>query len=926
MEYGDALALNITSEANKSARRVVCRYGRGCTHIQDPIHKERFWHPTAPILTEEIVRTHYICNECGAPFRELSELQLHLKRKTAWSNASLVGCRISCLVDYKEWHEGSVTQFHKSGKHFVEFRHIGEKRWLNMKKLSFYIVERPHPVLKEGEHKDDDIGYAEGILAPVESSWIFVEEISPDYAYAQSVLFKIYGEAVQETGHKTRGHICLTDLDRDNGKNGKGSLLYGELLPRGSNKAFGRKRLAVEFASVLFDLGMGTAKILIQAFLQFRNLKYVYGIELSAGRYALAEEAAMRMIQILGPDNFRYEILPGKYIIVTELPVKQKQNATTTSAPAGGSQVHHEDEGEDEEYYYSGRVLHLEFGDMFSVCNIGIADVVMLETDIPADLQPQLCDLLSGMAEGARTLTYLDLRKIWGPNLALTSSPVATVLSDQFPFKQLECNKHLSDRFPTSWSVQRGHHFFLWVKTFKSNFTEGLSTADSMLFKTQKLSNHSTKSSSSSHGGETNDSDSDNSSTSGCLPFSLLFFSFRKSKGAKSKANKDREDERRTVIPLNSDGSRANTNKAKSKQVIQQSNNSSSTHLHQPNQQHQPLEYIPETVKLIRESIINSKANSQLRNAHTQLHVHHMSPHDDDSTDSLSSVEAGRLHINKKSPRASSVAGRSTHTGSPDMDVDESIPSSAEMHFESSTSSSSNGAVLVDKGTCNYPNTSSFITSPNSRSFLASPDYIDGNVQQPVYLETYFNTRPTLSSPPNNIALSKNRKVESEDDLSSLAQAPPAAATAGASPNHSLSLVNPNNQRLLSSTSFDSPTKSSRTWEDSESMHTPSALKDPITTNNNSHATNLPKPKTLFIESSISECADDDVLQLTKQSLASFPKCANQPPLNDSPNHNDNENSDEFDDHISPKLLHLGNNNTQTKRPKSAKEKSCVIS
>ena len=54
---------------------------------------------------------------------------------------------------------------------------------------------------------------------------------------------------------------------------------------RGSNKAFGRKRLAVEFASVLFDLGMGTAKILIQAFLQFRNLKYVYGIELSIGRY-----------------------------------------------------------------------------------------------------------------------------------------------------------------------------------------------------------------------------------------------------------------------------------------------------------------------------------------------------------------------------------------------------------------------------------------------------------------------------------------------------------------------------------------------------------------------------------------------------------------------------------------------------------------
>ncbi|RYG96935.1 hypothetical protein EON65_53635 [archaeon] len=41
--------------------------------------------------------------------------QLHLKRKTAWSNNSLVGCRVNCLLDYKEWQEGFVTQFHKSG-------------------------------------------------------------------------------------------------------------------------------------------------------------------------------------------------------------------------------------------------------------------------------------------------------------------------------------------------------------------------------------------------------------------------------------------------------------------------------------------------------------------------------------------------------------------------------------------------------------------------------------------------------------------------------------------------------------------------------------------------------------------------------------------------------------------------------------------
>ena len=110
-----------------------------------------------------------------------------------------------------------------------------------------------------------------------------------------------------------------------------------------------------------------------------------------------------------------------------------------------------------------GRVLHLVCGNMFDhVKNIAIADIVMLETDIPADNLPDLNELLAGMKEGSRTLTYLDLRKIW----TTTSSPTSSAIP--FPFRQLEQNKQLSDRFPTSWSVQRGHHFFLWCKDSNS--------------------------------------------------------------------------------------------------------------------------------------------------------------------------------------------------------------------------------------------------------------------------------------------------------------------------------------------------------------------------------------------------------------------------------------------------------------------------
>ena len=42
---------NMAAANAKQPRRVICRYGRGCTHIMDPVHKERFWHPYIPQLT-----------------------------------------------------------------------------------------------------------------------------------------------------------------------------------------------------------------------------------------------------------------------------------------------------------------------------------------------------------------------------------------------------------------------------------------------------------------------------------------------------------------------------------------------------------------------------------------------------------------------------------------------------------------------------------------------------------------------------------------------------------------------------------------------------------------------------------------------------------------------------------------------------------
>lgn len=74
------------------------------------------------------------------------------------------------------------------------------------------------------------------MLGFCQDNWVYAEDISLDYAYAQSILFKMYGNVVQETGHLTKGHICLSEADRVVAQHVKGSLLYGELLPRGANK------------------------------------------------------------------------------------------------------------------------------------------------------------------------------------------------------------------------------------------------------------------------------------------------------------------------------------------------------------------------------------------------------------------------------------------------------------------------------------------------------------------------------------------------------------------------------------------------------------------------------------------------------------------------------------------------------------------
>ena len=75
-----------------------------------------------------------------------------------------------------------------------------------MLRTAFYIIERPSVQQETKEAEPSDV--SEG-LAPIEQ-WTYAEEVSIDFVIAQSRLHRAFGSKIQETGHKTSGHLCVT--------------------------------------------------------------------------------------------------------------------------------------------------------------------------------------------------------------------------------------------------------------------------------------------------------------------------------------------------------------------------------------------------------------------------------------------------------------------------------------------------------------------------------------------------------------------------------------------------------------------------------------------------------------------------------------------------------------------------------------------
>jgi len=232
-----------------------------------------------------------------------------------------------------------------------------------------------------------------------------------------SFLDEAYGCFCHQVGYRTDGHQCIDLHDREEAFQTGSSLLYGELLPHGVTMCLDRAHLDAASARTLFDFGMGTGKLVLQAFLQYPSLKRVVGIEIAYSRYKLGERALLSI-------TTRYST---QFTLVSWEKSERICIATT---------VGH-------------RTLEFRRGDLLQSADAEHAEIAILQTDFQEHTHDALARLLQRLSRGARVLTYVNLRRIWDCSL------------HPFPFTQFG----LQSRFPTSWSSKTGHLFFLWRKS-----------------------------------------------------------------------------------------------------------------------------------------------------------------------------------------------------------------------------------------------------------------------------------------------------------------------------------------------------------------------------------------------------------------------------------------------------------------------------
>lgn len=211
----------------------------------------------------------------------------------------------------------------------------------------------------------------------------------------------------------------------------RASLRYGEVSMWGATKLLSGAYCDVERATVLYDLGMGTGRLALQAFATCPWLRRVVGVELSHDRYQLAARGVrafgrthgLRLVEdVDGPD--------ARIAIVDE---------------ASGATPRH---------------LEFRQGDLFDVplTELREAQIVVLLTHIPqAD---RLNALVRALTPGTRLATNDALTIAAGPDACVTELPP---------------DRPSADGFATSFSPS--YHYFVWRRDADVDATAGRTPA-----------------------------------------------------------------------------------------------------------------------------------------------------------------------------------------------------------------------------------------------------------------------------------------------------------------------------------------------------------------------------------------------------------------------------------------------------------------
>jgi hypothetical protein len=271
---------------------------------------------------------------------------------------------------------------------FDDHRHevllFEESLKLDLSKELFHITEKS----ERGDSVSENI--SEVVHGPT---------LSDAFLNAQSAL--TIGFGYQEIGYRITGHTCHQSSSET------ASFLYGEILPIGVHRALDDDHLNAAECQILLDLGCGIGKLATQSFIEFSNIKCVHGIELSKGRYKKCQEALSRLSSSTCIQPFSFS--------------KSSDSSCELSE--------------------NNRTLLISQGDLFEVnCRFLVsADILVLETDVPAPKFDILFVLLRRIKAGARLLTYLNVETIWYTSIKEND--------DDFFLERLPVNEDLADRF-----------------------------------------------------------------------------------------------------------------------------------------------------------------------------------------------------------------------------------------------------------------------------------------------------------------------------------------------------------------------------------------------------------------------------------------------------------------------------------------------